>query len=338
MTDVGIHKVGRASWPRSCAICCASSSARISVQSPSRERDEHVVSDVQEGAYMYVVAGVTGNTGKVVAETLLAQKKPVRALVRDEAKGAEWKKRGAEVVVAELDDAAALGRALAGAPGVYLLLAAQYGSPDARGGWAARTRAIVRAIESSGVAHVVLLSAIGAQHASGTGPVGPLHDAEVALAGVQAAVTSVRAAQVMENWRLSLSALAEGMLPTFLATGRAIPFVATADAGTISARALLEGGKGHSVIELAGPREYTPEDVAAALARITGKAVTAQQRPAAAMVPTLIGAGLNRHWAELDQEMTIASNKGHLAWEGGRARFVRGTTEIDAALSRLVNR
>ena len=287
---------------------------------------------------MYVVAGVTGNTGKVVAETLLAQKKPVRALVRDEAKGAEWKKRGAEVVVAELDDAAALGRALAGAIGAYLLLPAQCGSTDARVDGATRTRAIVRAIESSGVAHVVLLSAIGAQHASGTGPVGPLHDAEVALSGVKAAVTSVRGAQFMENWGLSLSALAEGVLPTFLAPGRAIPFVATADAGTISARALLEGGKGHSVIELAGPREYTPEDIAAALSRITGKPVTAQQRPAEAMVPTLMGAGLNRHWAELYQEMTIASNNGHLAWEGGRARFVRGTTEIDAALSRLVNR
>src|SRR5260370_17587051 len=71
---------------------------------------------------MYVVAGVTGNTGKVVAEMLLAQRQPVRALVRDEAKGAAWKKRGAEVVVAELDDAAALGRALAAATGAYLLL------------------------------------------------------------------------------------------------------------------------------------------------------------------------------------------------------------------------
>src|ERR1700733_6783717 len=144
-------KVGRASWPRSCAICCASSSARISAQSPTHERDEHVVSDVQEGGHMYVVAGVTGNTGKVIAETLLAQEKPVRALVRDEAKGAAWKKRGAEVVVAELDDAAALGRALAGATGAYLLLPAQYGSTDARVDGATRTRAIVRAIESSGV-------------------------------------------------------------------------------------------------------------------------------------------------------------------------------------------
>jgi uncharacterized protein YbjT (DUF2867 family) len=286
---------------------------------------------------MYVVAGVTGNTGRVVAETLLAQKKPVRTLVRSEAKGAEWKKRGAEVVVAELDDAAALGRALGGASGAYLLLPAQYGSTNARADGVKRTRAIVQAVESSGVEHVVLLSAVGAQHASGTGPVGPLHDAEVELSHVKAAVTSVRAAYFMENWSASLHALAQGVLPTFLTLGRSIPMVATADAGTISAKALLEGGKGYSVIELAGPRDYTPEDVATALSRIIGKPVTAQQGPEDAMVSALMAAGLNRHWAGLYQELTHALNDGHMAWEGGRARFVRGATEIDGVLSKLVN-
>ena len=285
---------------------------------------------------MYVVAGVTGNTGKVVAEALLAQKKPVRALVRDEAKGAEWKKRGAEVAVAELDDAVALGRALAGATGAYILLPAQYESTDARDDGAQRTRAIVQAIKSSGVAHVVLLSAVGAQHASGIGLVGPVHDAEVALSHVKAAVTSVRAAYFMENWGDSLFGLAKGALPTFLAAGHAIAMVATADVGAISAKALLEGGKGNSVIELAGPRDYTPEDVAAALSRITGKPVAVQQGAEDAIVPTLMAAGMNRHWAELYQESTHSLNNGHIAWEGGRTRFVRGTTEIDTVLSRLV--
>jgi len=49
-----------------------------------------------------------------------------------------------------------------------------------------------------------------------------------------------------------------------------------------------------------------------------------------------MAAGMNRHWAELYQEMIQALNNGHTGWEGGRARFVRGTTEIDAVLSRLV--
>ena len=49
---------------------------------------------------MYAVAGVTGHTGKAVAETLQAKGQPVRVIVRDEAKGASWKARGAEIAVA----------------------------------------------------------------------------------------------------------------------------------------------------------------------------------------------------------------------------------------------
>jgi hypothetical protein len=56
------------------------------------------------------------------------------------------------------------------------------------------------------------------------------------------------------------------------------------------------------------------------------------------MVPALMATGMNRHWAELYQEMTHGLDNGHTAWEGGRARFVRGTTEIDAVLSKHVKR
>src|SRR2546428_10330715 len=45
-------------------------------------------------ANMFVVAGVTGNTGRVVAELLLSHRHPVRVVVRDEQKTAEWRERG----------------------------------------------------------------------------------------------------------------------------------------------------------------------------------------------------------------------------------------------------
>ena len=70
---------------------------------------------------MFVIAGVSGHTGSVVATTLLAAGKPVRVIVRDAAKGAEWKAKGAEVAVAQLDDRASLAAALKGATGAYLL-------------------------------------------------------------------------------------------------------------------------------------------------------------------------------------------------------------------------
>jgi uncharacterized protein YbjT (DUF2867 family) len=50
-----------------------------------------------------LVAGATGNTGSGVAATLLARGRRVRALVRNEAKAAALRERGAEVAVVDLD-------------------------------------------------------------------------------------------------------------------------------------------------------------------------------------------------------------------------------------------
>ena len=78
---------------------------------------------------MYAIAGVTGHTGKAVAETLHAKGQPIRVVVRDETKGASWKSRGAEVAVASVDDESALTGALRGVSGAYVLL-----PPDAETG------------------------------------------------------------------------------------------------------------------------------------------------------------------------------------------------------------
>ncbi len=94
----------------------------------------------------FAILGVTGNTGKAAAEALLAKGKSVRVVVRDAAKGEAWKAKGAEVAVANVVDAAALGRAFAGAEGVYVLDPAEPGGaglprvPGPRDGRAGRGR------------------------------------------------------------------------------------------------------------------------------------------------------------------------------------------------------
>ena len=64
---------------------------------------------------MFVVLGASGNTGKVVAETLLRQKKKVRVVLHDAAKGKAWSAAGADVAIADVDEGAALERAFSGA-------------------------------------------------------------------------------------------------------------------------------------------------------------------------------------------------------------------------------
>jgi uncharacterized protein YbjT (DUF2867 family) len=297
--------------------------------------DEIVGPATTEGA-MFAVAGVSGHTGKVVAETLLAQKKPVRVIVRDAAKGEEWKKRGAEVAIADLDDAEALTKALRGATGAYLLLPPMMGSTDVRGDNARKIAAIAKAVDASGVGHVVFLSSIASQHDAGTGPIVSTHDAEVVLSALRADVTFLRAPYFMENLASSLYALDKGELPVFLTVDHAFPMAATQDIGATAAKLLLEGGHGKLVVELHGPRDYSPKDVAAALSKITGKTVTAKQGPEDVMIPALTGAGLNAHWAGLFKEMTHGMNTGHVAFEGGKVRTAKGSTEVDVVLRQLI--
>src|SRR5262245_57692718 len=273
---------------------------------------------------MYAITGVTGHTGSIVAETLLAQGQQVRVIVRDAAKGERWKARGAEVAVASLDDAEALTRAFAGARGAYVLLPPNPTSVDPLGVNARLTAAIAKAVAASALPHVVLLSSVGAQHPDGTGPIRALHIAERELAATGAGLTAVRAAYFQENWGASLGTLDSGTIYSFVPTALSFPHVATTDIGRTAAAALVEGGaRGETrIIELAGPRETSGDDVARALTKLVGKPVTVQAAPLDDVVPTFTKFGLSREMAELYRGLYEGILSGRVAWEGGRARPV----------------
>ncbi len=268
---------------------------------------------------MFVIAGVTGHTGKAVADTLLAQKQPVRVIVRDARQGDSWKARGADVAVASLADAAAVTKALSGANGAFLLLPPRYDSDDMLAAQKPLSDALALAIQKSGVPHVVLLSSVGAELTEGTGPIRSLHYAERTLGQVARNITIVRAGYFFENFAAVLPATQGGVLPTFLTPDRPVSMVGTADIGRVVAEALLEPATGTRVIELSSVRDYSPNDVAAELSVILGRTITVQAGPIEAMVPALTQLGFKPGVAELMREMTDALNKGRIARQGAPA-------------------
>lgn len=273
---------------------------------------------------MYVsIAGVTGHTGKVAAETLLAWGHRVRVVVRDAARGEPWAARGAEVAVADLTDSPAFAAALRGTDGAYVLLPPNYATGDFRA-WQARAgAALVEAVAAAGVPHVVLLSSIAAQHPDGTGPIQGLHPVERALGRLgSTGVTFLRAAAFMENLLGSLATLPQGVYPSFTPAQLAWPMVATADIGQVAASLLVEGPPAPGaprVVELGGPPRSSA-DVAAALATLTGRPVQVAEAPVAAMAATLTGFGLPPDVAALYQEMTEGLISGRVAFEGTHRR------------------
>jgi uncharacterized protein YbjT (DUF2867 family) len=285
---------------------------------------------------MFVVAGVSGNTGSVVANTLLSQGRPVRVLVRDAAKGAAWKAKGAEVAVADLQGSeASLAAAFEGAEGAYILF-----PPLQRDDFlevhtrAART--IVAALKASRVPHTVLLSSIGSQHAAGTGPIVATHRAESEIRAAGLDATFVRACYFMDNIATGLHpAATDGVLPAFGDPTHAFPMIDTDDIGRTAARALLTPRKGQHVVNLSYPQAYSLDDAAAALGRALGRPVKTVRVPDERIAETLVGFGVPRGNAEALQEMTIGGSKGLLAFEPS-GETAHGTVSLDAFASRLV--
>jgi uncharacterized protein YbjT (DUF2867 family) len=293
----------------------------------------------KEPAMTFAIAGVSGHTGRVAAETLLEAGEKVRVIVRDASKGEPWKARwgtAVEVALADLGDADALARALAGTEGAYLLIPPSMTEPRFAAYQQRIGEAIVEAVRRSQVPRVVLLSSVGAQQPEGTGPIKALGVVERALARLPGTVTvSVRAAYFMENLGYSLGMLAQGVLPSFLPIDAPFEMIATHDIGKAVADTLRQRPTRSSVIELAADRRYSMNDAAALLSRLTGHPVQARKFPIDALVPTLTGMGFTRDLAELYREMNEAFASGHVAFEGGHVP-VRGTTPLEVVLRPLV--
>jgi uncharacterized protein YbjT (DUF2867 family) len=285
---------------------------------------------------MFVVAGVSGNTGSVVANTLLSERCKVRVLVRDASKGAVWKAKGADVVVVDLHGPEeVLASAFAGAEGAYVLL-----PPLMRDDFLevnARTvRALTSGLKAARVPHTVLLSSIGAQHAAGTGPILTVHRAENEIRAAGLDATFVRAAYFMDNFANGLqTAATDGVLPAFGDTAYAFPMIATDDIGRTAARALLSPRKGQRVINLSHSQDYSANDAAAAFGRALGRPVKTARVPDDRIADALVGYGIPRGNAAAMQEMVIGASRGLLAFEPS-GETVHGTVSIDAFATRLV--
>ncbi|MFF5035402.1 NmrA/HSCARG family protein [Nocardia salmonicida] len=114
-----------------------------------------------------LVIGATGRQGSATVRQLLAQRRPVRAFVRDPAAPAAQRlaAAGAELVIGDLDDPAAVKSALDGAYGVFLMLTMMEGVHITEAGLAAERRRgelVVDLARAAGVEHLVYSSLRGA--------------------------------------------------------------------------------------------------------------------------------------------------------------------------------
>jgi uncharacterized protein YbjT (DUF2867 family) len=267
----------------------------------------------------YVILGATGNTGSIIADTLLLGRKKVRVVGRDAGRLQRFVHKGAEAFTGDVSDAVALTKAFRGARAAYLMLPPITSREDQE----RESDAIAKAVKESGLRYAVNLSSYGAHVPKGTGPVTGLHSSEQKLNAVSDLnVLHLRAAYFMENNLAAIEMIhGVGLFGHALLPDLKLPMIATPDVGTYAAQRLLDlDFSGKQTRELLGERDLSMKEATAVIARGIGKPdLHYEQFPYDQVQTVLEQMGMSPKKAGVYIEMFEAINAGLLSAQEQRS-------------------
>ena len=265
---------------------------------------------------MYVVLGASGNTGRIVAQNLLARQQKVRVVGRNAAHLQPHAAQGAEIFTGDVTDASALTQAFQNADSAYVMIPPNPTSNDPLGYEERAGDAIAAAVKNSGIKNIVSLSSIGADKTKGTGPVVGLHNLEQKLNHIDSAnVFDLRAGYFMENTLPQVGAIRmAGAVIGPLRPDLKLPMIATRDIGAAAADALLSlAFRGKQTHELLGQRDLDYAEVATLIGKAIGKPDLKYVQPPDDQVrAALVQMGMSDQFAGLILEMAGALNSGYM--------------------------
>jgi uncharacterized protein YbjT (DUF2867 family) len=261
---------------------------------------------------MYLILGASGNTGSIIASSLLSAGKKVRVVGRDLGRLQRFVDKGAEAFTADLSDAATLTKAFTGARAAYLMLPPAKSREEQE----RDSDGIAKAVKESGLRYAVHLSSYGAQVAKGAGPVSGLHSSEQKLNTIDGLnVLHLRAAYFMENNLAAIGMIhGMGIFGNALQPDLKIPMAATRDVGDYAAQRLLHlDFSGKQTRELLGERDLSMMEATAVIARGIGKPnLRYEQFPYDQVQQALTQLGVPPKGAAMYIEMYKAINAGVL--------------------------
>ena len=256
---------------------------------------------------MIAITGATGQLGQHVIETLLktVPASQIVAIVRNPAKATALSQQGITVRQADYSDEAAFTTALQGIDKLLLISSSEVGQR------APQHRNVINAAKA---AHVKFIAYTSLLHAD-TSPLG-LADEHVAtekmLAESGIAYALLRNGWYTENYLASApAALEHGGFIGAAGEGK-IASATRADYAAAAARVISEDGHAGKIYELAGDEGWTLSQLAAELAKQSGKKVVYQNLNEADFAAALKGVGLPAGLADMLADSDTGASKGGL--------------------------
>jgi uncharacterized protein YbjT (DUF2867 family) len=252
-----------------------------------------------------LVTTPTGNIGSRIVDQLLAAGHSLTVLARDPSKLSDAVRSRATVVQGALDDGAAVATALTDANAAFFLIPPQMTEPNWRAWQESLGATFIAAAKQSKVSRIVLLSSTGAQH-EGLGPISGIGAVERALNASLPNVVIVRAGYFMENTFGSLPTIAsQGAIYGVVKGDQQQQVVATRDIADVATRWLSDATwTGHHTVGAHGPTTISPNEMAAVVSEVLGRAVQYVPIPAAEFGQALLQAGLPDFVAKGYEEMS----------------------------------
>lgn len=215
---------------------------------------------------MILVTGATGKTGSAAALGLVGRGVRVRALVRNPQKAEALRAAGAELVVGDVGDAAALAAALRGAEKAVLVL------PNGPRQLLLELQ-FVEAAEAAGIAHLIKLSSMEAV----PGTKNPVHQThlqvEDRIRHSKLAWTMIRPNFYMQNFLGSAATIrAQGKFFLPFGAGRAA-LTDARDAGEAIAHVAATAGHERQSYDITGPEVLSFGEAARRFSEILGRPV-----------------------------------------------------------------
>ncbi|SAL34526.1 NmrA-like protein [Caballeronia sordidicola] len=284
---------------------------------------------------MIAVTGATGQLGRLVIEALLktVPASQIVAAARTPEKAADLAARGVQVRRADYNEPATLDAAFAGVKKLLLVSSSEIGK---RG---TQHRAAIDAARRAGVELIAYTSVLHAD-TSPLGLAGEHRETEAALRDSGVPFVVLRNGWYTENYTGSLApALEHGAILGNSRDGR-ISSAARADYAEAAALVITRGPQAGQIYELAGDTAYTLTDLAAEVARQSGKAVVYRDLSEADYKAALIGVGLPEPVAALISDSGTGTVKGALFDDSHQLSAILGrpttplATVVAAALAR----
>lgn len=236
------------------------------LQSNSNKKVKHVIMK------KYVITGSIGHISKPVVEALIKAGKEVTVLTSSADRIKEIEVLGAHAVVGQVQDAAFVKKAFAGADVIYTMIPPIWKTTNWKSSQLEVAKSYADAIKANDIKYVVNLSSLGADVGSGIGPVDALHDFEKMLNGISGLnVKHLRPSFFYYNFLAQIGLIKQAGFMGANYGGDSLFLVHPRDIAQAATEELLNlNFKGNSVRYIIGD-ERTGREIAQVLGKAIGK-------------------------------------------------------------------